>query len=266
MRTKLLNNWKQTKWLLELKDTEIVPTTRKRKPDHLVVQSFQQKYAKLKEKINEADSKLRDISNELESVKKSNKKLSVALTTKDSGVTHTPKNYKTWEECTPQYKRKKKKQFGRDVRAALTFVEDNIFTPTEIKFVNKATGEQFSVEGNGSITVTENKEANDNIVQKNLYIKERHRISNETYHELSMINPSLPSSSSMIQAAKKLDMKSSIRPTPGSALGVQQSLRERLQKVVSHLLKTDPSFATNSNLKVKSQVMAPMCLAACIVL
>jgi len=36
-RTKLLNNWKQTKWLLELKDNEIVPTNRKRKPDHLVV-------------------------------------------------------------------------------------------------------------------------------------------------------------------------------------------------------------------------------------
>ena len=36
-RGKLLNNWKQTKWLLELKDTEIVPTSRKRKADHLVV-------------------------------------------------------------------------------------------------------------------------------------------------------------------------------------------------------------------------------------
>ena len=36
-RGKLLNNWKQTKWLLELKDTEIVPTNRKRKADHLVV-------------------------------------------------------------------------------------------------------------------------------------------------------------------------------------------------------------------------------------
>ena len=46
-------------------------------------------------------------------------------------------------------------------------------------------------------------------------------------------------------------MKSSIRLTPGSALGVQQSLRERLQKVISHLSKVDSSFNQNSNLKVK---------------
>jgi len=186
----------------------------------------------------------------LESVKKSNKKLSVALTTKDSGVTHTPKNYKTWEEYTPQYKRKKKKQFACDVKAALTFVEDNIFTPTEIKFMNKATGEQFSVEGNGK-TMTENNNTEDKIVQKTLYIKERFRLSNETYHELSMINHFLPSSNSIIRAAKELDMKSSIHPTPGSALGVQQSLREQLQKVISHLSKTESSFSQNSNVRVK---------------
>lgn len=250
-RGKLLNNWKQTKWLLELKDTEIVPTSRKRKADHLVVRSFQQKHAKLEEKFNETNSKLRDISNELESVKKANKNLSVALATNSSGVSHTPKRYKTWEEYTPQYKRVKKKQFACNIKTALSFMEDDNFITTEVKFKSTTTGEQFSVDSNGKTIETEDSMADDNIVQKTLYVKERFRVSNETYHELSMINPSLPSSSSILRAAKKLDMKSSIRLTPGSALGVQQSLRERLQKVISHLSKVDSSFNQNSNLKVK---------------
>ena len=111
---KSLDNWKETKWLLELKDTEIIPTNRKRNPDHLVVRSFHQKFAKLEEKVKkandkfkEANDKLKDISNELKCVKKSNKKLAAKIVR--SGDIHTPKNYKSWEEYMPQYKRVKKK-------------------------------------------------------------------------------------------------------------------------------------------------------------
>ena len=56
---KSLDNWKETKWLLELKDTEIIPTNRKRNPDHLIVQSFHQKFAKLEEKVKEVNDKLK---------------------------------------------------------------------------------------------------------------------------------------------------------------------------------------------------------------
>ena len=52
-----------------------------------------------------------------------------------------------------------------------------------------------------------------------------------------MANPSLPSSSSIIKEAKKLD--NSICPTPGRGLGVQQSIRKRIRKVVSHLVESD---------------------------
>ena len=121
---KLLDNWKETKWLLELKDTEIIPTNRKRNPDHLVAQSFHQKFAKLEEKVKEANDKfkeandkfkeanhkfkeandkfkeandkfkeanhkLKDISNELKCVRKSNKKLAAKIVR--SGDTRTPK-------------------------------------------------------------------------------------------------------------------------------------------------------------------------------
>ena len=189
----MLDNWKETKWLLELKDTEIIPTNRKRNPDHLVVQSFHQKFAKLEEKVKEANGKfkeandkLKDISNELKCVRKSNKKLAAKIVR--SGDACTPKNYKSWEEYTPQYKRVKKKQFANDVKAALSFAEDNHFTPTKVSFMNKTTGETMTVDRNGKATqVVEEKEATENsIVQKTLYIKERYKISNETLWQIPL--------------------------------------------------------------------------------
>ena len=47
---------------------------------------------------------------------------------------------------------------------------------------------------------------------------------------------------SIIEEAKKLDKKTSICPTPGRGLGVQQSIRNRICKVISHLVESDPSF------------------------
>ena len=64
-----------------------------------------------------------------------------------------------------------------------------------------------------------------------------------------MANPSLPSSSSIIKEAKKLD--NSICPTPGRGLGVQQSIRKWIHKVVSHLVESDHSFTENSVVRVK---------------
>ena len=110
------------------------------------------------------------------------------------------------------------------MKAALSFAEDKHFTPTKVSFMKKTTGESMTADRNGK--ATQEKEATENsVVKKTLYIKERYKISNETYHEFSMANPSLPNSSSIIKEAKKLDKKSSICTTPGSGLGVQQSIR-----------------------------------------
>ena len=111
----------------------------------------------------------------------------------------------------------------------------------------------MTVDRNGKATqvVEEKEETENSVVQKTLYIKEQYKISNETYHEFSMANPSLPSSSSIINKAKKLDKKSSICPTPGRGLRVQQSIRKQIRKVISHLVESDPSFTENSVVRVK---------------
>ena len=256
-RQKLLNKWKDSKWILELDQQEIVPTIRKRKPNGFVVQSCKKKCVELEEKIQSIDNKLKNVTNKLNMVKKSNKKLSKALISKTSvqpsaTVTKQKRNSKSWSEYSVQYKNIKKRQFANDVATALTFVEDTCFKPMEIEFVNKVTGERLCVESNGKSKECKDRQQTDNdTVEKTMYVKDRYKISNKAYHELSMVNSKLPRSGMLIKKAKKLDMKSCIYATPGKATGVQQSILERLQKAAEWLVTADSSLSEHRNIKVK---------------
>ena len=249
-RKKLLDNWRESYWLLKLKQNEII---RKRKPDNLVVQSCKKKCEELEVKIKETENKLKDVTNKMEALKKSNQNLSQALITKngeESSAVKKGRSYKSWEEYSPQYMRIKKRQFASDVVTALSFTEDRNFKPMEIEFLNKSTGERLRVDSDGKAMICQDKQS-DTDIQKILYIKEKYQVSNKAYHELAMINPELPRSCTLIKAAKDLDLKSTICRTPGKAIGVQQSVLERLKKAATWLMTADPSFCQQQTIKVK---------------
>ena len=254
-RKKVLEKWRESYWLLELKKNEIVPPSRKRKPDNLIVKSCKKKCAEFEEKVKVIESQLKDITNKMRTLEKSNQNLSQALISKSGGessVTKGGKSYKSWEEYSPQYKRIKKKQFASDVVTALTFTENQNFKTTSIEFINKNTGENLYIDSDGKTKVCKDKEIADaDVVQKTLYIKDKYTISNKAYHELAMVNPELPRSCTVIKAAKEIDMKSTICQTPGKTIGVQQSVLERLQKAATWLMTADPSFSKHRNIKVK---------------
>jgi len=88
-----------------------------------------------------------------------------------------------------------------------------------------------------------------NIIDKILYIKERYNVSDQTYHEMSMV-ADLPSSYSHSKAAKKLNDQCITQCTPGEAEGVQQSITDRLRLRICHMLQLYPSYP-NRHLKVK---------------
>ena len=251
-RQKLLNKWKESKWTIELHKEEIVPTKRKRKPNGFVEQSCKRKCAALEEQIQSIDNKLKDVTNQLDMVKRSNKKLSQSLISKNGVQSKQKRNSKSWSEYSIQYKNIKKKQFANDVATALTFAEDTCFKPTEIEFVNKVTGERLRVDSNGKSKECKDKQQTDSeTIKKTLYVKDRYKISNKAYHELSMVNPDLPRSGTLIKNAKNLDKKNCIFPTPGKATGVQQRILERLQKAVEWLVTADSSVSEHKIIKVK---------------
>jgi len=98
-------------------------------------------------------------------------------------------------------------------------------------------------DGRPVISVKEaSQEKKDCLIKQNLYIKEKYNISNEAYHEISMTNPEISSTYSLHKEAKQMNSKCIIQETPGQAIGVQQSLKEKLTKQIKHILFCDSTF------------------------
>lgn len=254
-RARQIQKWKDTKWPIELHDKEIIPSNRKRKPDNVLIQSSKPKYAKVESDLKESKKKLKDMTNQVQLLNRSNKKLSLAL--KANGVSNasTPvrgRGKKKWTQYSSQYQRKKRKQIAQDVRSALSFVADDNFEHTKVELRNSESGEVLTVHNDGRTLVQKQHSPEpQNLVSKTLYIKERYNLSNTAYHELAMVNSSLPRSYALTKAARELDALSIIRPTPGKVHGVQQSLTERLLKHARHLKEANPLFPQGSHIRVK---------------
>ena len=105
----------------------------------------------------------------------------------------------------------------------------------------------YTVHQDGSITTIKPQPASENkdIIKQILYIKEKFNISDKAYHELSMVHPSLPRWLTLNKASKEMDYSSTIYPTPGPIVGIQQSLKDRLTIRLEHVVKINPSLKTN---------------------
>jgi len=88
------------------------------------------------------------------------------------------------------------------------------------------------------------------LIKQNLYIKEKYNISNEAYNEISMTNPEISSAYSLHKEAKQMNSKCIIQETPGQAIGVQQSLKEKLTKRIEYILFRNSTFQ-HQKIKVK---------------
>ena len=146
-RARQLQKWKDTKWSIELHDKEIIHLNRKRKSDNVLVHSSKLKYAKVESELKESKKKLKDMTNEVQILNRSNKKLSQAL--KANGVPNasTPvrgRGKKQWTQYSSQYQRKKRKQIAQDVRSALSFIADGDFQHSKVELENIESGEVYT--------------------------------------------------------------------------------------------------------------------------
>ena len=183
-RAKLTGKWKETTWKIKLKGNEIVPS-RKRKSEHVIIQSSRNKQVKLQEKLKETTQKLKDVTNQFQLLEESSKRLSAAL--KEKGESKcSSRRKKPWANCSVQYQRKKRREIARDVNTALSFTENEDFTPTRVELTHKDTGEVLSVGQDGSTSIekrTDSKPSSDDQVDKTLYVKE-----NSTYQIRHIMN------------------------------------------------------------------------------
>ena len=204
----------------------------------------------LESKLKQSNEKLKEVTNQLKDLEKSNARLSDAIR---GGMTQSSskRKRKAWTECSTQYQRRQRKKVKQDVKTALSFTETENFKPVSVDLLNKDTKELMHVDCSEATELSMHKKDDKSLVEKTLYIKDRYNISDVSYHELAMINAELPRISTLAKASKELNTKYTIYPTPGKATGVQQSLKERLGIRIVHLLKLNPSFALKKHIRVK---------------
>ena len=84
-----------------------------------------------------------------------------------------------------------------------------------------------------------------------MYVKEQFNISNQAYHELSMVNKDLPHSYAIQKEILRMNSKSVIYPITGKVAGVRQSTLGQLNKTITYLGKAYQFFKQNQNIRVK---------------
>ena len=115
----------------------------------------------------------------------------VKLKTGRSVKRRGPSSSKRWKNYCQQHQWKKKKELANNIQSALAFCDSDCFKPHSVEIENVNTGDYEVLDlSSGSFNkskispVPSNKET----VHSALYIKDRYRISNEAYHELSMVS------------------------------------------------------------------------------
>ena len=121
------------------------------------------------------------------------------------------KKRKSWDDCSSRQKKR-----IEDIKEKIVKVDDNDFEVTKITLWNKASGETKVVKTPaGHLQEKENREESSTVISQVLYAKDRYGISNTAYHELSMLNPSLPRTNQLNKHTKELNQQWKIDATPG---------------------------------------------------
>ena len=142
---------------------------------------------------------------------------------------------KLWTAYSRQQQYNKKKKIAHGVKGALSFCENERFKVCSVEVENVDTGNrEVLCIANGTFSKAKEKTTStEDKVCSSLYVKDRFSVSNEAFHELSMVSD-LPTSFQVKKMTKALNSKFEIRSI--GTIGVQQSLRTclaiRLTKLV----------------------------------
>ena len=103
----VIERWKLTKWKIEFTDNEVVPySVGNKKQQNPIIVSALNHHTVLEDKLGDTTKKLNEVTNQLQILEKSQKRLSVSLIDKEN---KRPKR-KAWSDCSLQQQRKQKRQ------------------------------------------------------------------------------------------------------------------------------------------------------------
>ena len=147
---------------------------------------------------------------------------------------------KPLSEVSRQQQYNRKKQMATTVKKSLTCCENEAFQPCSLELKDKDTGDQVILDVNkGTFAykdeVVKTTNTSDQICST-LYVKDKFSISNEAYHELSMMSD-LPSLSQIKKLTVSLNSQCNIQSCPNEIIGVQQSIRARITQRLTQFVR-----------------------------
>jgi hypothetical protein len=219
---------------------------------------------KLEKELENVTSKCRKVERKLEKAvgslgtsKKKFRKLTKKLI--DMQRQHTnarglDKN-KSFEDYTKRHQRRLKEQLTADCETSLSYLGIYGFVATEVKVFNLSNEEYetFTLvnEHEHNSTMTTSEVNNVDYINLLLYTKDRFGVSNQAYHELSMICKEMPRSWKVNERIKEINKKWNLTQTPGNFFGVQQTIKERLVIRLKALIESGTACLTDKKLRVK---------------
>lgn len=136
-------------------------------------------------------------------------------------------------ECSRQQKYNRKKEMIQQVQTSLSICHAEGYTPCSLEMESRDTGEceiisleSFDSQSTRGICKNKDEPTNDKM-HTSLYVKDKFSISNQAYHELSIISD-LPNLNEVKKLTKSMNSKFHIYNCPNNIIGVQHSLRERI--------------------------------------
>ena len=168
---------------------------------------------------------------------------------------HTTYLKKPLAECSRQQRHNRKKQMIQQVHNSLSICQAEGYDPCSLEIKSRDTGEseilRLTIQALCKSKDEPMMTANDKL-HTSLYVKDNFFVSNQAYHELSMISD-LPNFSQVRTLTKSLNSQFHIFNCPNNIIGVQQSLRERILKRLTCLIhkNTEEGVNTPNTIRIK---------------
>ena len=239
-REQQLSQWKDGVWSFEVSSVEVNRQLLKRRRSTEI-------------QLKEETEKRRKLESEMRTVLSTTKKQAKRIARLSTGrkANSRGSSSKPWSQYTRQQWYNKRKSLVGSIQGALSVCEDEGFKArsVELEIIDTGTREVVDL-GSGTYSPIDmhTNSTKSNSARSVLYIKDKFSVSNEAFHELSMVS-SLPSSSQIKSVTKKLNDSFNIYSTPNGTVGVQQSLRERIIVRLTYLI--DKSGDVPSTIRIK---------------
>lgn len=213
------------------------------------------KKAKIEEKLKEAVCQNKEITGKFR--KKFKSLVQKLMKLQKEEKTRGSAKKKSFSSYSRRQQSRIRKQMVTDCETSLSFLGLHNFVATKVEVFNENTHEYETITEENIHPSSQTEVLTDQDIDEIhllLYSKERFNVSNEAYHELSMICKDLPRSWKVQERIKALNSKWNLSSTPGDTCGIQQSIKERLEIRLQSLIKntsTDSAFRQNRKIQVK---------------